>query len=68
MHGTPLASHWSATGFVVSGVDVANTRSTSSLLMRSLATSPARLLSDWLSLTITCTEYFVPPTSIGLLL
>ena len=51
MQGTPLASHWSATGLVVSGVEATSIRSTWSPLMRSVATVAARLGSDWLSLT-----------------
>ena len=50
MQGTPLASHWSATGLVVSGVEATSIRSTLSALIRSPATVAARLGSDWLSL------------------
>src|SRR5690242_15996682 len=39
--GIPLASHWSATGFVVSGVDDPTTMSTLSVKMSSRAMSAA---------------------------
>src|SRR4051794_33383235 len=42
MHGTPAASHASATGLIVSGVDVASMRSIWLPLMSSLATWPER--------------------------
>jgi hypothetical protein len=41
MHGIPFNSHWSDTGFVVSGVDETNIRSTLSLVIKSAATSAA---------------------------
>jgi hypothetical protein len=47
--GIPLASHWSATGLVVSGVDEPTIRSTLSLLMSSRVTSVARLELDWVA-------------------
>src|SRR3712207_9260995 len=65
MQGTPLASHWSATGLVVSGVEVARTTSTPSVLIRSVVTSAARLESDWLSLSTIDTPYVRSPTLIG---
>ena len=49
-HGTPFASHWSATGFVVSGVDSTSMMSILSVVMSSPATDAARFGSDWLSL------------------
>ena len=51
-HGTPLASHWSATGFTWSAVEVTSMRSTFSLLIRSPATAAAREVSDWPSLAM----------------
>jgi hypothetical protein len=59
----PLASHWSATGLVVSGVEATSIRSTWSALIRSPATAAARLGSDWLSLVMISTGYDVPPIS-----
>src|SRR3954451_19863914 len=56
MHGTPAASHASATGLTVSGVDVVSMRSTASELIRSLATWAARCGSDWLSLSTIVTS------------
>src|SRR5664279_5954292 len=61
--GIPFASHWSATGFVTSGVDDDTTRPTLSLKMRSRATADARLESDWLSLTTISTGRVFPPVS-----
>ena len=61
MHGTPLASHWSATGFVVSGVDETSMTSTASCRISSRATSPARLASDWLSLSRMVSGLVAPP-------
>src|SRR5690242_2684428 len=61
-HGTPLASHWSATGLVVSGVDEARIMSTLSLKIRLLATSAALVELDWLSLTTIFTPRVEPPT------
>src|SRR3954468_18075806 len=49
--GTPLASHWSATGLTVSGVEATSMRSILSLRISWLATSEARRGSDSLSLT-----------------
>jgi hypothetical protein len=49
MHGIPFASHWSLTGFEVSGVDDTSMRWMPPFWMRSAATSAARLESDWLS-------------------
>ncbi len=46
MHGTPLASHWSLTGLVVSGVDATTIRSTASSVISFVARSAARLGSD----------------------
>src|SRR5947208_800480 len=51
--GMALASHWSATGFAVSGVAEASTMSTLSVKIRSRVTSAARVELDWLSLTTT---------------
>src|SRR5450432_286845 len=53
MQGTPFASQTSATGFTVSGVDATSMRSMPSWRIKSLATSPHRFESDWLSLTET---------------
>ena len=65
-HGTPLASHWSATGLTVSGVEPARTRSTWSDRMRSAAASPATVESDWVSLTMISTGLRPAPVWIGL--
>jgi hypothetical protein len=62
MQGTSFSSHASLTGLAVSGVPAVRIRATLSLRIRSLATSPARLGLDWLSLSSTCTSYFLPPT------
>jgi hypothetical protein len=51
MQGMPFASHWSATGFTVSGVDAARIRSAPTSLISSAVTSPARTESDWVSRT-----------------
>ena len=51
----PLASHWSVTGLVVSGVEATSIRSIWSALIRSPATAAARLGSDWLSLVMIST-------------
>src|SRR5262245_60539482 len=61
-YGTPAASAASATGFTVSGVDVARIRSTFCPWMRSFATFAACGGADWLSRWTICTSYFVPPT------
>src|SRR2546422_2597548 len=50
-HGISFSSHWSATGFVVSGVDATSIRSIFPFRMRSDATSAVRFGFDWLSLT-----------------
>src|SRR5580698_1546609 len=63
MQGTPLSSHWSATGLVVSDVDDAIMMSTLSLLMRSAATSDARFGFDWLSLLMIWTGCLSPATT-----
>ncbi len=60
MQGVPLASHWSDTGFVVSGVLDTSMRSTLSDRMRREATSAARFGSDWLSRTSTSTGTLCP--------
>jgi hypothetical protein len=44
-----MASHWSATGLTVSGVEATIMMSTFSLRIRSPATWAALLVSDWLS-------------------
>ena len=62
-HGVPLASHWSETGFVVSGVLDTSMRSTLSDRMRREATSAARFGSDWLSRTSTSTGKLWPRTA-----
>jgi len=49
MAGVPLTSHWSETGFVVSGVLATSMRSILSDRISREATSAARLGSDWLS-------------------
>ncbi|MCY1377819.1 hypothetical protein D9M69_654120 [compost metagenome] len=64
MQGTSLSSQASLTGLAVSGVPDVSTSATLSLRIRSLATSPARLGFDWLSLSTICTAYFLPPTLI----
>ncbi len=51
-HGTPLASHCWPTGMLTTGVMPAKMASGLSLVMSSPVTSAARLLSDWLSLTM----------------
>jgi hypothetical protein len=61
MQGTPFTSHWSETGFVVSGVEATSIRSTLSCKIRSLATTPARAESDWLSFTTMVTLLVPPP-------
>ena len=58
--GVPLASHWSETGLVVSGVLDTSMRSTLSDRMRREATSAARFGSDWLSRTSTSTGQLCP--------
>ena len=63
MHGTPLSSHWSATGLVVSQVDEAIMMSTLSLLMSCAATSDARFGFDWLSRLRIWTGCFSPATT-----
>ena len=60
-HGTSFSSHWSDTGFAVSGVLPATMRSILSLRMRSAAISPARLALDWLSLVTISTSTLRPP-------
>ncbi len=60
MQGVPLASHWSETGLVVSGVLDTSMRSTLSDRMRREATSAARFGSDWLSRTSTSTGKVCP--------
>src|SRR3972149_261772 len=62
MQGTWLASAWSDTGFVVSGVEATSMRSIPSWRMRSPATSAARCGSDWLSLARIWMGCSVPPT------
>ena len=47
--GMPAASHWSLTGFDVSGVEDTSIMWMPLFWMRSPATSAARLESDWLS-------------------
>jgi hypothetical protein len=49
MHGIPFASHWSLTGFEVSGVEETSIRWMPLFWIRSAATSAARFESDWLS-------------------
>ena len=49
MQGTPAASQASATGLIVSGVETVSIRSILSLLIRLLASWPAREGSDWVS-------------------
>ena len=46
-NGMPLASHWSAAGLTVSGLDEATIMSTFSLKIRSWVTSATRLGLDW---------------------
>jgi hypothetical protein len=54
--GTPAASHASAIGLFVSGVDVDSIRSTLLLLMSDFASWPARAGSDCVSLATIVTE------------
>src|SRR5580704_10677701 len=61
-HGTPLASHASATGLVVSGVPATRTRFTLSLSISWFATAAAWASVDWLSLRMISTPYFFPAT------
>src|SRR5487761_717459 len=61
-HGTPAASHASATGLTTSGVDVASMRSTLLLWISVFATCAAVAGLDWLSLLTMFTAYFLPPT------
>jgi hypothetical protein len=63
MQGTPERSQASATGLVVSGVELTSIRSILSPVMRSTATSPAHSGSDWLSLTRISTGWARPPIS-----
>ena len=60
MQGTSLISAWSATGFVVSGVACARIISTSSLNIKSLATSAARFGLDCESFEMISTSYVFP--------
>src|SRR5499426_527350 len=53
--GTPCVCATTATGFVVSGVEVVSSMSTLSLSMSWRATCEARLGSDWLSETMMST-------------
>ncbi len=55
-HGMPLASHTSATGLVVSGVDDVRMRSALSVRISSRATCEARSGLDWVSLTTILTS------------
>jgi hypothetical protein len=61
MHGTCAASHWSDTGFTVSGADVASMMSTLSWVISCWATWAARESLDWLSAVTISTRYFFPP-------
>ncbi len=61
MHGTPAASHWSATGLTVSGVEATSIRSMPSA-MSSPATDAARAGSDWLSLAEISNLWRASPT------
>src|SRR5262245_8992872 len=61
MCGMCAASHASATGLLVSGVDVESTRSTLSSLISCLASWPALGGLDWLSLSMIFTAYCLPP-------
>ena len=60
MQGTPFASHWSATGLVVSGVEATSMRSILSSRMSSPATSAAVSGSDWLSLATISIGWVTP--------
>ena len=59
-HGTPSASHWSATGGTVSAVDAAMTISTPSLVIRSPVTVAARFVSDCESFMMMLTGWLTP--------
>src|SRR5947207_5945643 len=60
--GMPFDSQISATGFVVSGVEVVTMRSAWLCRTSSRATCDARFGSDWLSLTTMSTENDLLPT------
>ena len=59
-HGVPNASHWSATGLTVSGLEETSIMSILLFWMRSPATVAARLVSDWLSCISMLTGCFLP--------
>jgi hypothetical protein len=61
MHGTCAASHWSETGFTVSGADVVSMMSTPRWVISCWATWAARESLDWLSAVKISTRYFFPP-------
>ena len=60
-----MASHVSATGFTVSGAEETSIMSILSFWMRSPATVAARLVSDWLSMSLKVMGCFLlsPKTS-----
>src|SRR5882762_2946637 len=59
--GIPAASHVSDTGFAVSGVADATTRSTLFELISCCVTSVVLVVVDWLSLTTTSMFQVLPP-------
>ena len=61
MQGTCAASHWSDTGFTVSGADVVSMMSTLSWVISCWATWAARESLDWLSAVTISMRYFLPP-------
>jgi hypothetical protein len=61
-HGTPCAWHTTATGFVISGVDVVRIMSTWLFRINWRATWEARFGSDWLSAATMVTLRVFPPT------
>ena len=63
MHGVPLASHWSETGLVVSGVEPTAMMSTPSPRIRSEAASAAALGSEALSASMISIGCTMPPMS-----
>ena len=61
MQGTCAASHWSETGFTVSGAEVVSMMSTLFWVISCWATWAARESLDWLSAVKISTVYFFPP-------
>src|SRR5215471_19621429 len=59
--GTPSVWATTATGLTVSGVSAVSSMSTLLLRISRRASCEARLGSDWLSVTMMLTSYFLPP-------